>query len=76
MIHQLMSLQRETNGLFFGAKYKLDIEKNLDEALLENLFDTSSYLFEEPENLLKQELRESADRGEVTLLTLDDIYNI
>ena len=39
---------------------KLDVEDNLDEALLENLFSTSSYLFEEPENLLKQELREPA----------------
>ena len=39
---------------------KLDVEKDLDEALLENLFDASSYLFEEPENLLKQELREPA----------------
>ncbi len=39
---------------------KLDVEKNLDEALLENLFNTSGYLFEEPENLLKQELREPA----------------
>ena len=39
---------------------KLDVESDLDEALLENLFSTSSYLFEEPENLLKQELREPA----------------
>ena len=39
---------------------KLDVENNLDEALLDNLFSTSSYLFEEPENLLKQELREPA----------------
>lgn len=39
---------------------KLDVEKDLDEALLENLFNTSSYLFEEPENLMKQELREPA----------------
>ena len=39
---------------------KLDVESYLDEALLENLFSTSSYLFEEPENLLKQELREPA----------------
>ena len=39
---------------------KLDVEEDLDEALLENLFSTSSYLFEEPENLLKQELREPA----------------
>lgn len=39
---------------------KLEVESNLDEALLENLFNTFSYLFEEPENLLKQELREPA----------------
>lgn len=39
---------------------KLDVENSLDDALLENLFNTSSYLFEEPENLLKQELREPA----------------
>ena len=39
---------------------KLDVDSNLDEALLDNLFSTSSYLFEEPENLLKQELREPA----------------
>ena len=39
---------------------KLDVEKDVDEALKENLFNTSSYLFEEPENLLKQELREPA----------------
>ena len=28
--------------------------------ILENIFDTSSYLYEEPGNLLKQELREPA----------------
>ncbi len=39
---------------------KLDVEGNLDEALLDNLFNTSGYLFEEPENLIKQELREPA----------------
>ncbi len=39
---------------------KLDVEEDLDEAILNNLFHTSSYLFEEPENLLKQELREPA----------------
>lgn len=39
---------------------KLDVNQDVDEALQENLFDTSSYLFEEPENLLKQELREPA----------------
>ena len=39
---------------------KLDVYEDVDEALKENLFNTSSYLFEEPENLLKQELREPA----------------
>ena len=33
---------------------------DVDEAVLENIFDRTSYLFEEPENLLKQELREPA----------------
>lgn len=39
---------------------KLDVKKDLKSALLRNFFNTSSYLFEEPENLLKQELREPA----------------
>ena len=39
---------------------KLDVYEDVDEALKDNLFNTSSYLFEEPENLLKQELREPA----------------
>lgn len=39
---------------------KLNVKTNLDEALLKNLFDRSSYLYEEPANLLKQELREPA----------------
>ncbi len=39
---------------------KLDVTTDLDEALLDNLLEPSSYLFEEPENLLKQELREPA----------------
>ena len=39
---------------------KLDVDEDVDEALKENLFNTSSYLYEEPENLLKQELREPA----------------
>ena len=39
---------------------KLDVRTSIDDALLDNLFDTSSYLFEEPGNLLKQELREPA----------------
>lgn len=59
------SLSWEDNALIYGITggvphyiNKLDIKENLDEALLDNVFDTSSYLFEEPENLLKQELRE------------------
>ncbi len=39
---------------------KLDVRNDIDAALKDNLFNTSSYLFEEPENLLKQELREPA----------------
>jgi hypothetical protein len=59
------TLSAEENALIYGITggvphyiNKLDVHKDLDEALLENLFDRSSYLFEEPENLLKQELRE------------------
>lgn len=39
---------------------KLDVKSDLDEALLANLLDRSCYLYEEPANLLKQELREPA----------------
>lgn len=39
---------------------KLDVEDGLDEAILNNLLHPSSYLFEKPENLLKQELWEPA----------------
>ncbi|MCD7863421.1 MAG: ATP-binding protein [Lachnospiraceae bacterium] len=39
---------------------KLDVKDDMDEAVLDNLLEPSSYLFEEPENLLKQELREPA----------------
>lgn len=61
------SLSPEDQALLYGITggvphyiNKLDAEDNLDVALLENLFNPSSYLFEEPENLLKQELREPA----------------
>ena len=37
---------------------KLDVKDNVDNALKRNFFNRSAYLFEEPENLLKQELRE------------------
>ncbi|MBR4908580.1 MAG: ATP-binding protein [Acidaminococcaceae bacterium] len=60
-------LPPETNALIYGITggiphyiNKLAVKSNLKEALLENFFDTSAYLFEEPENLLKQELREPA----------------
>ena len=60
-------LSAETNACIYGVTggvphyiNKLDVRGDLDEALLENLFDSSAYLFEEPENLLKQELREPA----------------
>lgn len=63
--HPSLSLQDQAllYGVTGGIPHyinKLDVENDLDEALLENLFNTSSYLFEEPENLLKQELREPA----------------
>ncbi|MCC8029136.1 MAG: ATP-binding protein [Lachnospiraceae bacterium] len=60
-------LSAEDQALLYGVTggiphyiNKLEVEDGLDEALLDNLFCTSAYLFEEPENLLKQELREPA----------------
>ncbi len=60
-------LSPEQNALIYGVTggiphyiRKLGVQKNVKEALMENFFDTSAYLFEEPENLLKQELREPA----------------
>lgn len=59
------NLSVEDNALIYGITggvphyiNKLGVKNDLDEALLENLFDPSGYLFEEPANLLKQELRE------------------
>lgn len=61
----LPELTREEQALVYGITggiphyiNKLDVSGSLDEALVDNLFDPASYLFEEPENLLKQELRE------------------
>lgn len=61
------SLSLEDQALLYGITggiphyiNKLGVTDNIDNALLENLFDSSSYLFEEPENLLKQELRKIA----------------
>ena len=60
-------LSAEENALLYGITggiphyiNKLAVDKNIDEALIENFFDSSSYLYEEPDNLLKQELREPA----------------
>lgn len=60
-------LDVEQNSIIYGITggvphyiNKLHVKNDLDEAVLENLFDRTSYLFEEPENLLKQELREPA----------------
>lgn len=61
------NLSAEDNALIYGITggvphyiNKLDVTDSVDEALLENFFDRSSYLYEEPGNLLKQELREPA----------------
>lgn len=57
----------EDNALIYGITggvphyiNKLGVKESVDEALLDNFFDRSSYLYEEPANLLKQELREPA----------------
>lgn len=61
------SLTNEQQALIYGVTggiphyiNKLDVKNSVDEALKRNLFNTASYLFEEPDNLLKQELREPA----------------
>lgn len=61
------NLSTEDNALIYGITggvphyiNKLGVKECVDEALLDNFFDRSSYLYEEPANLLKQELREPA----------------
>ena len=61
------NLSAEDKSLIYGITggvphyiNKLDVRNSVDEALLDNFFDRSSYLYEEPGNLLKQELREPA----------------
>lgn len=61
------TLDNEQQALVYGITggiphyiNKLDVADDVDRALIDNLFNTSSYLYEEPENLLKQELREPA----------------
>lgn len=58
--HEQLSLLYGITGGIPHYINKLNVTNNIDEALISNFFDTSSYLFEEPENLLKQELREPA----------------
>ena len=60
-------LSAEEQALVFGITggiphyiNKLDVRGDIDRAILTNLFSPSGYLFEEPENLMKQELREPA----------------
>ena len=60
-------LSPEENALIYGITggiphyiNKLDVHGSIKDALLNNFFDPYSYLYEEPENLLKQELREPA----------------
>ena len=60
------------NALIFGITggvphyiNKLSVNGNIRDALFENFFDRTSYLFEEPANLLKQELREPANYNSV-----------
>lgn len=60
-------LSCEDNALIYGITggvphyiNKLGVKTSIDAALLNNLFDRSGYLYEEPANLLKQELREPA----------------
>lgn len=60
-------LSAEDNAFIYGITggiphyiNKLEVRGSVKEALLENFFDRTSYLFEEPENLLRQELREPA----------------
>lgn len=60
-------LTAEMNAYIYGITggiphyiNKLNVTDSLDDSLMDNLFDRSAYLFEEPDNLLKQELREPA----------------
>lgn len=60
-------LDNVTNAFVYGVTggiphyiNKLNVRGDFRNALIENFFDRSAYLFEEPANLLKQELREPA----------------
>ena len=61
------NLSEEDHSLIYGITggvphyiNKLGVKDSVEEALLDNFFDRSGYLYEEPGNLLKQELREPA----------------
>ena len=65
-------LSVEDNALVYGITggiphyiNKLDMRSDIRSALIHNFFDASAYLFEEPENLLKQELREPANYNSI-----------
>ena len=71
-------LSPEDNALIYGITggvphyiNKLDVRHSIKDALLENFFDTSAYLFEEPENLLKQELRGCVPNEYLVLFNLE-----
>jgi AAA+ ATPase superfamily predicted ATPase len=62
-------LSHKSNAIIYGItggvphyinKLSVRTDEDLDEKVIRNIFDTSGYLFEEPANLLKQELREPA----------------
>lgn len=60
-------LSDEENALIYGITggvphyiNKLNVRGSVDDAILDNVLDRSAYLYEEPYNLLKQELREPA----------------
>ena len=59
------SLSYEDNSILYGATggvphyiNELNVKHSLKSGLLDNFFDSSSYLFNEPENILRQELRD------------------
>ncbi|MDO4833713.1 MAG: ATP-binding protein [Bacillota bacterium] len=71
-------LDPETQSLVYGITggiplyvEKLDVRSDIDQALLRNLFNPASYLYEEPENLLRQELREPAVYNSVVKAVAD-----